>query len=90
MSADGKEWTPIADRRQKPDGVSTPTTHEFAPMDARFVRVFTSGHKGQVFDSFSRITEIQVFPPNPVDQAMAEFMNKHQVPGASVAIAKDG
>ena len=90
LSSDGKSWRTIVDRRSKPETPSSAMTHEFPAQTIRYIRVLSSGHKGQVFDSFSRITEIQAFPPHPIDQAMAEFLKKYQAPGVSVAVAKDG
>ncbi|MGB0953576.1 MAG: chitobiase/beta-hexosaminidase C-terminal domain-containing protein, partial [Planctomycetota bacterium] len=61
LSADGKEWTTIGSRREQPVGEATPISFACPPQTARFVRIRSFGHKGQVFDSFSRITEIQVY-----------------------------
>lgn len=60
LSADGAQWTTIGTRREAPEGASTPVTFSCTPQAARYVRIRSFGHKGQVFDSFSRITEIQV------------------------------
>lgn len=61
ISIDGKEFVQVANRRQKPEQLSAKTVHHFEPTNARYVRVVTNGCKGYVFDSFSKLTEIQVF-----------------------------
>lgn len=61
VSLDGKMFTRVASRLEKPDPITPRAVHDLPPTRARYVRVLTHGHKGQVFDSFSRLTEIQVF-----------------------------
>lgn len=61
LSTDGEHWTTTASRREKPEGQSSPAVFNFSPQPAQFVRIRSFGHKGQVFDSFSRVTEIQVY-----------------------------
>ena len=61
VSTDGSSFRSVAERRKKPDQPASRMVHDFEPIEAQFVRIVTFGHKGQVFGSFSRITEIQVF-----------------------------
>lgn len=60
LSTDGEIWTTVAVRRDAPENPAIPARFEFSPQQARYLRLRTFGHKGQVFDSFSRITEIEV------------------------------
>jgi hexosaminidase len=90
VSADGSQWDTVADRREKPGQPASAMVHEFPAQQVRYIRVLSSGHKGQVFDSFSRITEVQAYPGHPVSELMHGFMREHKVPGASVAVTKDG
>ena len=61
ISADGKNFRKVADRTKKPPKVTAATIHDFPQTDARYIRIVTRGCKGYVFDSFSKLTEIQVF-----------------------------
>ena len=63
VSADGKTFKEVGDRTTKPDKdtETTPIEFKFDEVPARYVRVVTSGMKGFVFESFSKITEVQVF-----------------------------
>ncbi|MBC8451168.1 MAG: discoidin domain-containing protein [Planctomycetes bacterium] len=61
LSSDGEDWRRVADRLAKPAEPSAAVIHDFAPTEARYVRILTHGYKGQVFDSFSKLTEVQVF-----------------------------
>lgn len=61
VSQDGEQFTPVANRLQKPEHLSASAEHDFPETEARYVRISTHGCKGNVFDSFSRLTEIQVF-----------------------------
>ena len=61
VSVDGKSFRTVADRTQKPEKPTAATVHDFDPTDARYIRILTRGCKGYVFDSFSKLTEIQVF-----------------------------
>ena len=60
VSQDGKQWETVAARRDKPEQASRAMSHSFAARSVRFVRVRSFGHHGQVFSSFSRMTEIAV------------------------------
>lgn len=59
-SRDGVTYETVGNspRRAGKNGVST---FPFEPTHARYLRVTTSGHKGQVFESFSRIVEIEAY-----------------------------
>ncbi len=61
ISKDGKTFEPVAKRHTRPEKSTGRIEHDFELQSARYVRVLTHGCKGYVFDSFSRITEIQVF-----------------------------
>jgi len=61
VSSDGDSFETVADRTDKPESPSARIEHSFQPKSARYIRILTHGHKGQVFDSFSRITEVQAF-----------------------------
>lgn len=61
ISSDGKNFRKVATRLEKPQEPAASVIHDFPKTEARFVRVATHGCKGYVFDSFSKITEIQVF-----------------------------
>ena len=61
VSRDGKTFQQVAARLDKPAQVTASVVHDFPEATARYVRIVTHGHIGQVFDSFSRLTEIQVF-----------------------------
>ncbi|MFK7769732.1 MAG: family 20 glycosylhydrolase [Mariniblastus sp.] len=61
VSKDGTAFTRVAERFKKPDKPAASITHEFEKQNARYVRIVTRGCKSNVFDSFSRLTEVQVF-----------------------------
>ncbi len=61
ISDDGKNFKTVADRTRKPETMTSETIHDFDVTNARFIRISTNGCKGYVFDSFSKLTEIQAF-----------------------------
>lgn len=63
ISNDGKTFQQVGDRTKKPEDRTkmSPAEFKFEPTKARYVRVVTNGMKGYVFDSFSKVTEVQVF-----------------------------
>lgn len=61
VSDDGEVFETVAKRYEKPEKAAAKVAHDFETRNARYVRVITRGCKENVFDSFSRITEIQVF-----------------------------
>jgi len=65
LSRDGKIYEQIASRLTKPAQLTARAEHDFPVTQARYVRIVTHGCKNYVFDSFSRLTEIQVFSSQP-------------------------
>ncbi|MFK7962019.1 MAG: family 20 glycosylhydrolase [Phycisphaerales bacterium] len=67
VSDDGAAFTVVAERWAPPPDMAegAAVRHAIDPVDARYVRITSRGHIGQVFDSFSRMTEVQVFGPAP-------------------------
>lgn len=63
VSTDGRTFDEVASRQQRPDKEQRVMEHSFAPRNARYVRIRSFGNKGYVFDSFSKIVEVQVFGP---------------------------
>lgn len=61
VSADGEEFAEVASRLEKPEKVSAFVEHNFDTRDVRYVRIRSHGNKGYVFDSFSKLIEVQVF-----------------------------
>lgn len=61
VSADGKEYIEVASRLKKPEKTPTSVEHKFDALDVRYVRIRSHGNKGYVFDSFSKLIEVQVF-----------------------------
>ncbi|MEO9595692.1 family 20 glycosylhydrolase [Rhodopirellula bahusiensis] len=60
-STDGVDFEEVATRLDKPEVPTDPAEHRFAPREIRYVRIKTHGNKGYVFNSFSKIVEVQVF-----------------------------
>ncbi len=60
-SADGKTFQQVGTRLDRPTEPEPAVTHTFPPQPVRYVRLRSFGNKGYVFDSFSKLTEIQVF-----------------------------
>lgn len=71
VSDDGQQFHTVSESWDRPDEPGPATTHQFDEQRARYVRVLTKGCKGYVFDSFSKITEIQVFSDGPRPAAQA-------------------
>lgn len=61
VSEDGKKYVEVASRLSKPDKETREQEHKFTSRPVRYIRVVTHGNKGYVFDSFSKLTEIQAF-----------------------------
>lgn len=61
VSADGDVFETVSERWDRPETLSPVTEHTFPATPARYVRILTRGCKGYVFDSFSKLTEIEVF-----------------------------
>lgn len=60
-STNGVDFEEVASRMEKPEDPTSPVEHRFSPRQVRYVRIRTHGNKGYVFDSFSKIVEVQVF-----------------------------
>ncbi|MCR9200162.1 MAG: family 20 glycosylhydrolase [Planctomycetaceae bacterium] len=63
VSTDGRSFEPVASRQERPEKEQRVMEHSFSPRQARYVRIRSLGNKGYVFDSFSKIVEVQVFGP---------------------------
>jgi len=61
VSMDGKEFSEVAGRVDKPDESTASVDHDFERREVRFIRIESNGCKQNVFDSFSRLVEIQAF-----------------------------
>ena len=61
ISEDGKAFTEVASRLEKPEKVENRVEHPFDPQKVRYIRIVTHGNKGHVFDSFSKISEVEAF-----------------------------
>lgn len=61
VSKDGQDFTKVADRTKKPEKATSTAVHHFEKSDVRYIRISTNGCKGYVFDSFSKLIEIQAF-----------------------------
>jgi hexosaminidase len=61
VSEDGTTFEEVASRLKRPEEASGTVEHEFSPRNVRYVRIKSFGNKGYVFDSFSKIVEVQVF-----------------------------
>ena len=62
VSVDGKHFEEVASRLEKPAQSTSSMEHEFATRDVRYVRINSHGNQGYVFDSFSKLIEVQVHP----------------------------
>ncbi|KLU05509.1 Beta-hexosaminidase [Rhodopirellula islandica] len=60
-STDGVDFEEVATRLEKPEDPTTPAEHRFSPRKVRYVQIRSHGNKGYVFNSFSKIIEVQVF-----------------------------
>ena len=61
VSKDGKRFDEVGQRVEKTEQPEPIVEHLFAQQNARYVRIVTEGNHGYVFDSFSKLTEVQVF-----------------------------
>ena len=69
VSADGQTFESVGSQQQRPEQAqrSEPQAaamvdYRFPPREVRFIRVVSSGNHGYVFDSFSKLVEIQAYP----------------------------
>ena len=60
VSIDGVSFEEVASRLEKPNTPGSSVEHKFVPRDVRYVRIRSHGNKGYVFDSFSKIIEVQI------------------------------
>ena len=60
VSADGETFTEVASRMEKPDTPTSVVEHKFETQQVRYVRIRSHGNHGYVFDSFSKLIEVQV------------------------------
>ena len=61
VSVDGNSFEQVASRIERPDKSQNEVEHRFESRPVRFVRIRSNGNKGYVFDSFSKVVEVQVF-----------------------------
>lgn len=61
VSQDGITYDEIASRLNRPKTASNRVEHRFDTMTVRFIRIESVGNKGYVFDSFSKLIEVQAF-----------------------------
>ena len=56
-----KEFGEVGNRVDNPGESTASVNHDFETREVRYVRVESNGCKQNVFDSFSRLVEIQAF-----------------------------
>ena len=61
VSIDGKEFSEVGRRLDKPERSTVSVNHDFEARRVRYIRVESHGCKQNVFASFSRLIEIQAF-----------------------------
>jgi len=61
VSTDGKEFSEVANRVDKPEEATASVDHDFERREVRYIKIESNGCKRNVFDSFSRLVEIQAF-----------------------------
>jgi len=61
VSADGESFKEVGSRLEKPESPQPVVEHKFDPQKAQFIRILSHGNRGHVFDSFSKIVEVEVF-----------------------------
>jgi hexosaminidase len=61
VSRDGEEFSEVGRRLEKPAQPTVFINHDFEPQEVRYIRVESNGCKQNVFESFSRLIEIQAF-----------------------------
>ena len=59
VSDDGKEFSEVGSRVDRPEKSTASINHDFEPRQVRYIKVESNGCKQNVFDSFSRLIEIQ-------------------------------
>lgn len=61
VSEDGESYTEVGSRLEKPEKPQPTVEHTFEPRKVRYVRILSHGNRGYVFDSFSKILEVEAF-----------------------------
>jgi hexosaminidase len=61
VSRDGEEFVEVGNRLDKPGEPTASVSHNFEPQKVRYIKIESHGCKQNVFDSFSRLIEIQAF-----------------------------
>jgi hexosaminidase len=61
VSSDGKSFSEVGNRVNAPDEFTASVNHDFGPQEVRYIKVESNGCKRNVFDSFSRLIEVQAF-----------------------------
>lgn len=61
VSVDGKNFEQVGTRLTKPEKPTPSVEHKFTTRGIRYVRISSEGNKGYVFDSFSKLVEVQVY-----------------------------
>jgi len=61
VSNDGKKFSQVGSRLDKPEQSTASVNHDFKLQKVRYIKVESNGCKQNVFDSFSRLIEIQAF-----------------------------
>ena len=61
VSENGEDFHRVGTRLERPEQPERFVEHTFEPRRVRYVRIVSEGNKGYVFDSFSKLVEIQVF-----------------------------
>jgi hexosaminidase len=61
VSRDGKSYVDVGSRLDKPEKPQAMVEHKFEPQELQFIRILSHGNRGYVFDSFSKIVEVEAF-----------------------------
>jgi len=61
VSKDGKAFSEVGKRVERPEKSTASVDHDFTRRRVRYIRVESNGCKRNVFESFSRLIEIQAF-----------------------------
>lgn len=75
VSRDGEESRQVGAHLERPKKSAASMEHRFPALMARYVRIKSHGNKGYVFDSFSKLVEVQVFN----DQSVSYMATSHGV-----------
>ena len=61
VSTDGEEFLEVGNRLEQPAESTASVNHDFERRDVRYIRIESNGCKQNVFESFSRLIEVQAF-----------------------------